>query len=34
MGDESLVKVKNLELDDSDVLMCYSDGLIEAKNVK
>jgi hypothetical protein len=23
-----------LELDDSDVLMCYSDGLIEAKNVK
>jgi serine phosphatase RsbU (regulator of sigma subunit) len=33
MEDKNLIKVKNLQLEDWDILMCYSDWLTEIKNI-
>jgi len=33
MKDESSVKVKEIILENGDILVCYSDGLVEARNI-
>jgi serine phosphatase RsbU (regulator of sigma subunit) len=33
MKDRNLVKIKDLKLEDWDILMCYSDWLVEAKSI-
>jgi serine phosphatase RsbU (regulator of sigma subunit) len=33
MKDKSFAKIKELKLENDDILMCYSDGLIELKSL-